>query len=125
MLEFTRRLESFILAKMTRYKMPGLSVAIVRDGEVVYAGGFGFRDVESSAPSTPRTSYCVGSVTKAFTATAILQLVERGLISLDDSVSKYTDAVRGPEIKIHHLLTHTSGIPALGYAEMLIDTYYG
>ena len=125
MLEFTRRLESFILAKMTRYKMPGLSVAIVRDGEVVYAGGFGFRDVESSAPSTPRTSYCVGSVTKAFTATAILQLVERGLISLDDSVSKYTDAVRGPEIKIHHLLTHNSGIPALGYAEMLIDTYYG
>jgi hypothetical protein len=110
---------------MTKYKMPGLSVAIVREGEVVYARGFGFRDVESSAPSTPRTSYCVGSVTKAFTAAAIMQLVERGLISLDDSVSKYSDAVRDPEIKIHHLLTHTSGIPALGYAEMLIDTYYG
>jgi CubicO group peptidase (beta-lactamase class C family) len=67
-LESTRRLESFILTRMTKYKMPGLSVAIVRDGEVVYARGFGFRDVESSTPSTPRTSYCVGSVTKAFTA---------------------------------------------------------
>ena len=125
MLNFTEKLESFILTKMTKYKMPSLSLTVIRDGEVVYAKGFGFRDVESSTPTTPRTSYCVGSVTKAFTAIAIMQLVERGLLSLDDSVSRYVNVVKDPEIKIHHLLTHTSGIPALGYAEMLIDTYYG
>jgi len=124
-IEFTRKLESFIFTKMTKYKMPSLSLTIIRDSEIIYARGFGFSDIDSSTPTTPRTSYCVGSVTKAFTATAIMQLVERGLLSLDDSVSRYVSVIRDPEIKIHHLLTHTSGIPALGYAEMLIDTYYG
>ena len=122
---FAGKLESFIFSKIVKYRMPGLSIAIMRDGEVIYAKGFGFRDLESSAPATPGTSYCVGSVTKAFTATAVMQLVERGLLSLDDSVSKYVSTVKDPEIRVHHLLTHTSGIPALGYAEMLIDTYYG
>jgi len=103
----------------------GLSIAVVRDGEVIYARGFGFRDLAISAPATPKTSYCVGSVTKAFTATAIMQLVEKGLLSLDDPVSKYVGVIKDPEVRIHHLLTHTSGIPVLGYAEALIDTYYG
>lgn len=119
------RLEKFILDKMSRYRMPGLSIAVVRDGEVIYARGFGFRDLAISAPATPKTSYCVGSVTKAFTATAIMQLVEKGLLSLDDPVSKYVGVIKDPEVRIHHLLTHTSGIPVLGYAEALIDTYYG
>ncbi|MCC6041922.1 MAG: beta-lactamase family protein, partial [Desulfurococcaceae archaeon] len=90
-MEFVEKLESFILSKIMRYKMPGLSIAIMSSGELVYAKGFGFRDLEYSQPATPQTSYCVGSVTKAFTAAAIMQLVERGLVSLEDPVSRYVD----------------------------------
>jgi CubicO group peptidase (beta-lactamase class C family) len=122
--EFVEKLESFILSKIMRYKMPGLSIAIMSSGELVYAKGFGFRDLEYSQPATPQTSYCVGSVTKAFTAAAIMQLVERGLVSLEDPVSRYVDVIKSPEVEISHLLTHTSGIPALGYAEALIESFY-
>ncbi|MEM1627771.1 MAG: serine hydrolase [Desulfurococcaceae archaeon] len=119
-----QKLEKFILDKMSKNKMPGLSIAIYRDGEIVYANGFGFKDIESSQPPTPRTNYCIGSITKAFTATAIMQLYEKGLLDIEDPVNKYIDVLKSGDIKIHHLLTHTSGIPALGYAEALIDSYY-
>jgi CubicO group peptidase (beta-lactamase class C family) len=72
------RLESFILSKMSSTRIPGLSIAVVRGGEVVYARGFGFRDVERGLAATPRTVYGIGSVTKSFTAIAVLKLVEEG-----------------------------------------------
>lgn len=118
------KLEEFILKKLSKHKMPGLAIGIMKQGELIYSRGFGFKDVESSTPPTPRTNYGVGSVTKAFTALAIMQLQERGLLSVDDPVNKYVDVVKSSEVRIHHLLTHTSGIPALGYAEALIDSYY-
>ncbi len=122
-MEYTA-LESFILARISRHKIPGLSIALLKNGEIVYARGFGFKDVESAQPPTPRTNYCIGSVTKAFTALAIMQLQEKGLLSVEDPVNKYVGVVKSSDIKIHHLLTHTSGIPALGYAEALIEGYY-
>lgn len=118
-------LESFVQDRVIKYRFPGVSLALLRDGEVVYAKGLGFRDLTASLPATPNTDYCVGSVTKAFTAVAVMQLVERGLVSLDDPVNKYVNIIKSSEIRVHHLLTHTSGIPALGYAEALIDSYYG
>lgn len=119
------KLESFVLDRISKYKMPGLSIALWRNGEVVYAKGFGFKSVESSEPSTPSTNYCVGSVTKMFTALAVMQLYEKGLLSPEDPAGKYIEVFEGTGITLHHLLTHTSGIPALGYAEALIDSYYG
>jgi len=65
------RLERFILDKMSETKLPGLSISVVADGDLVYSRGFGFRDVESGLRATPETLYCVGSVTKSFTALAI------------------------------------------------------
>ena len=122
------RLESFILSKMSSTRIPGLSIAVVKGGEVVYARGFGFRDVERGLAATPRTVYGIGSVTKSFTAIAVLKLVEEGRLSLDDEVSKYVPLrleARGRPIRIHHLLTHSSGIPALAYAEAFIRSQLG
>ncbi len=117
------RLESFVLGKMSSTRIPGLSLAIVKDGRVVYSRGFGFRDVERGLAATSRTVYGIGSVTKSFTAIAVLKLVEEGRLSLDDEVSKYVPLkleAKGKPVRVHHLLTHSSGIPALAYAEAFI-----
>ncbi len=122
MLDFGR-LEDFIFEKMSKTHLPGLSVAIVKDGEVVYSRGFCFRDLEYGLRATPETLYGIGSVTKSFTALSIMQLMEEGKLSLDEPISKYVPldlkSVEEP-VRIRHLLSHASGIPALAYAEALI-----
>jgi len=117
-------IEAFILEKMKESGIPGLSISIIKDGEVFYSRGFGFRDVEYGKPATKETIYGIGSVTKSFTALSIMKLVEMGKISVDDFIDKYVDIdirPKGEKIRIWHLLTHSSGIPALAYAEALID----
>ena len=128
MFEDFEDLEGFILEKMSETKIPGLSIAIVERSETIYVRGFGFRDLSSGLPATPRTLYGIGSVTKSFTAIAILQLVEEGKISLDDPVEKYIPVKLRPlgeTVSIHHLLTHSSGVPALAYAEAFIRGVLG
>ncbi|MFN3347188.1 MAG: serine hydrolase domain-containing protein, partial [Candidatus Bipolaricaulaceae bacterium] len=113
-------LEEFVRERMRRTRLPGVSLALVRGDEVVYARGFGFRDLEKKLPATPATAYGIGSITKSFTALAILQLAEEGKLSLDDPVEKFLPLkIRpfGEPIRIWHLLTHTAGVPALAYAE--------
>ncbi|RZN60648.1 MAG: serine hydrolase [Thermoproteota archaeon] len=115
-------LEEFIQRKMSLSKIPGLSISLVSE-RGIYSKGFGFRDVEKGLPATNRTVYGIGSITKSFTALSVMKLVEEGRVSLEDEVSKYVPVdVRplGEPIRIKHLLTHTSGIPALGYAEAFI-----
>jgi len=117
------RLEEFIFTKMSETKLPGLSVAVVEGDEVAWAKAFGFRDLERGLAATPHTLYGIGSVTKSFTALSILQLEEQGKLSLDDPVDTYAPLdIRpgGETIRIHHLMTHSSGIPALAYAEAVI-----
>ena len=82
-------LESFILEKMRESKTPGLSIAIVKDGEIEYAKGFGFRNISAGLQATPRTLYGIASVTKSFTALAVMQLAEQGKLRLDDPVERY------------------------------------
>lgn len=121
--DFTSRLEDFVLERMGETKLPGVSLALIEDGRTVYARGFGFRDVNRGLPATPRTLYGIGSVTKSFTCLAILQLQEQGRLRVDDPVQRYlpiTIAPRGEAIRLHHLMTHSSGIPALAYAEAVI-----
>lgn len=116
-------LEEFILDRMRRTRIPGLSIALVRGGEVVYARGFGFRDLNRGIPATPGTIYGIGSITKSFTAIAVMRLVEEGELGLDDPIDRYVPLKlrpKGEPVTIHHLLTHTSGIPALAYAEAFI-----
>jgi CubicO group peptidase (beta-lactamase class C family) len=98
-------------------RAPGLSIAVVHDQELVWANGYGFADIESRRPATPATLYRLGSVTKLFTATAILQLRDAGRLALDDPVAKHLPEfrVRNPfsdsvPVTLRHLLTQTSGL---------------
>lgn len=91
---------------------PGAAVVVLRDGHIVFSRAYGMANVELGVPNTTRTKFRIASVTKTFTALAILQLVERGRVRLDDRVAKYLpDFTGGDRITIHHLLTHTAGLP--------------
>jgi D-alanyl-D-alanine carboxypeptidase len=89
---------------------PSVSVAVVREGKLYYARGFGSADLAASRPADVTTRYAVGSISKQFTAAALLLLQEQGKLSLDDHVSKYfPNLTRAGEITIRQLLSHTSG----------------
>jgi D-alanyl-D-alanine carboxypeptidase len=106
------RVDDYVKAQMAKERIPGVSVGVVRDGKVVLAKGYGMANVELSVPATPDTVYELLSVTKQFTAAAILMLVEEGKIGLDDPIAKHlpnTPAAWSP-VTVRHLLTHTSGI---------------
>jgi len=122
------RLESFVFEKISKTHLPGLSIAIVKGGEVVYSRGFSFRDVERGLRATPETLYGIGSVTKSFTALSIMQLVEEEKLSLDEPVKKHVPLdlkFKDEPVRIWHLLSHSSGIPALAYAEAFIRCVTG
>jgi len=119
------KIENRIAAMMAEARVPGLSLAVVKDNQIIYARGFGSRNLKENLPATPDTLYGIGSCTKSFTALAIMQLVERGKLDVQDPVSKHLPRFKlkgknGKQITIHHLLTHSSGIPNLGTAEILI-----
>lgn len=96
---------------------PGLSVAIVKDQQLLWAEGFGYADLEKRTAATMDTPYAIASVTKPVAATLLLQLVEQGLVNLDEPARKYSAAFKDDSVKIRHLLTHTSeGTPGEKYA---------
>lgn len=118
-----RDFEGLVSKLMQNSRIPGLSIAVVRDEEIVYKKGFGARNKEKNLAATPDTLYGIGSCTKSFTALGILRLVEQGKLQLDDPVGNYLPIQirqKDEPITIHHLLTHSSGIPNLGSAETLI-----
>lgn len=126
--EFKDKFENMITTKMAEMHIPGLSVALVKDDQVIYARGFGARNLKDNLPATPDTLYGIGSCTKSFTALAIMQLVEQEKLDLQDPVNKYLSFKLGRKdspITIHHLLTMSSGIPDLGVATILIDKLTG
>jgi len=134
-------IEQYIPEAMRETKTPGYSVAVMKDDELVYEGGFGWRDRERFLPATADTLYGIGSCTKAFVATAVLLLAERGALKLEDPAERYIplklraaggtpdgafdgSAESGP-ITIHHLLTHSSGLPSLSTSEILLQQGLG
>jgi CubicO group peptidase (beta-lactamase class C family) len=94
-----------------------MSAAVVMDQKLVWAKGFGYADLENKIEATPDTAYHLASVTKTLAATLIMQLVQEGVISLDDPVSKYgVELPSQGTILVRHLLTHTSsGVPGTTY----------
>jgi CubicO group peptidase (beta-lactamase class C family) len=94
-------------------KIPGFSAAIVKDQELVWAKGFGYAALENKVQATPDTPYRLASVTKPIAATLIMQLVEEGILDLDDPVEKYGVHLESEGVvRVYHLLTHTSeGVP--------------
>src|ERR1700722_3968520 len=97
-----------------RYKSgnPGCQLAISRNGKIVFSKSWGLADIERHVPYTTETVTEAGSITKQFTAAAILLLQQQGKLSLDDDVRKYIPELPnyGPVIRLRHLLHHTSGI---------------
>src|SRR5262249_58432312 len=113
-----RLLEAWIDSQIAYRGQPGLSIGVVHDQELVWTKGFGHADTDRRIPATPDTLFRIASITKTFTATAIMQLRDQGKLQLDDPVTKHLPsfAVRprepgGQRITIRHLVTHVSGRP--------------
>src|SRR5437870_6179918 len=106
------RVDAFAREQMQTWHIPGVSIGVVRDGKVLLAKGYGFANIELGASATADTVYEILSITKQFTAAAILVLVEEGKIGLDDTVAKYLpdSPTSWKDVTVRHLLTHTSGI---------------
>ena len=108
--------EQMLMEKMSEERIPGLSIAVVVDGELVWSSGYGMADLENYVPATATTAYRTASIGKTMTATAVMQLVEQGRIDLDAPVQQYCPAFpekRWP-VTTRHLLGHTSGIRHYG-----------
>ncbi len=117
--------EQYLEQIMQAYAAPGMVVALAEHGQISYAQSFGVRDLETAAPVDTETIFGLASVTKSFTALAIMQLADQGLLSPHDPVFRYLPEFKLPggaatdAVTIHHLLTHTAGLPplpTLGYS---------
>ncbi len=121
-------IDDYIQTQMRWLNLPGLSVAVVRDGKIIKAKGYGFANLETRTRATPNTVYKLASVSKQFIAAGILLLVEGGKLGLDDRVNRYLDDCPESwrEITVRQLLTHTSGIvreaPGFDVLKMQPDT---
>ena len=102
-----------------KYKIPGFTMGLAKEGELLWGKGYGYRDVEKELPVTMDTVFGIASVTKSFTCVAILQLQEAGKLSVHDPVINYLPEFKTPDekqteqITIHHFMTHTAGLPPL------------
>lgn len=115
--EAIKKLENMIIDLMIQSNIPGFGVGIILNGQPIYTRGFGQRSLEKKLPMTPDTLFGIGSVSKSFTALAIMQLVESGKLKLEDTIDKYFDieiSDKKNPITIKHMLSHSSGIPDLG-----------
>jgi CubicO group peptidase (beta-lactamase class C family) len=101
-----------LLAAKFKKEEPGATVLVSRKGQVIYQKGFGMADMELKVPMRPEMVFRIGSISKQFTAVAILQLMEKGKLSLQDDIKKFIPdyPTHGYTITVEHLLTHTSGI---------------
>jgi CubicO group peptidase (beta-lactamase class C family) len=108
-----KEIDRFVSTEMSRQKIPGMAVAVVKNGKVMVAKGYGFANLEHEVPVTAHSIFQAGSVGKQFTAAAIMLLAEQGKLRLDDPIASYLPRTkaRWGSITIRHLLTHTSGIP--------------
>jgi len=107
-----KRIDADVAAILDRAKVPSAVVAIVRNDRFVFRRAYGFRDSERRLAADVGSLYEIGSITKQFTAAAILQLRDGGKLALDDKLAKYLpDAPHADEVTLRQLLSHTSGLP--------------
>jgi D-alanyl-D-alanine carboxypeptidase len=106
------RVDSLVADYMSARKAPAVSVAVLRGSDTLVMKGYGLASQEARRPASASTVYRIGSITKQFTSAAIMRLVERGRLSLDDDMSKYLPdfPLQGNKVTIRQLLNHTSGI---------------
>ncbi|HEY8089809.1 MAG TPA: serine hydrolase domain-containing protein, partial [Polyangiaceae bacterium] len=113
------KVDAHLAEQVARLHLPGLAVGLVVEGQLLWSKGYGVRDVASKQPVDADTLFRLASVTKSFTAIAVLQLRDAGKLSLDDPAEKYLPALAGlvyptrdsARITVRQLLTHTAGLP--------------
>ena len=116
-------LDSLVIPGLERYHVPGMVIAIVHDSDVVLAKGYGYADVERKIPFDPESTVIrIASVSKLFTGTAVLQLVERKVLDMHQDINTYLTRFKvenwpGKPITLHHLLTHSAGFDERGIAK--------
>ncbi len=117
--EVNTGIEDVVLEVYESNSLPGISVAVLHRGELVFARGFGWADVEAEIPVTSETMFPMGSIEKQFTAAAIMLLVEQGIIGLDEPISKYLTELdtNGHEVTIRQMLNQVSGLQGMGTLE--------
>ncbi len=106
-------LEDYLHAKMARKRIPGMQVAVVRQGSIVFSAAYGSANLQDGVAVTPQSVFSINSATKTFTGVAILQLAEAGKLELDAPISRYLDGLPAAwqAISVRQLLNHTSGLP--------------
>jgi D-alanyl-D-alanine carboxypeptidase len=108
--ELKDKIDKLAVDALAKSGVPSASVAVVKDGQIAYVKAYGDARLEPKTPAMPGMRYSIGSISKQFTAAAILFLQEQGKLSLDDKVSKFIpDLTRANEVTIRQLLSHTSG----------------
>ena len=114
--QIEEKIDPLIQDVMKSYDLPGLAIAIVKDNKIVYAKAFGVKNLKTKEPITTKSLFHMASVSKPFSATAIMQLVEQGKVKLDEPVVKYLPYFkinddRYKAITISQMLSHISGMP--------------
>ncbi len=125
------QVNEIVLATINQEVLAGLAVGIIQGEKLIYSKGFGLADIEHQKPITPDTVFRIGSISKTFTAIAIMQLWEEGKLQLDDPVNEYLKAYKvqhrdrnAPPVTFRHLLTHTSGIGELRtFTDLLLPVW--
>jgi D-alanyl-D-alanine carboxypeptidase len=108
--DVTAKIDQAALQVLAKTGVPSASIAVVKDGQIAYVHAYGDAKLEPRTPAQPVMRYSIGSISKQFTATAVLMLVEQGKMSLDDPVSKWLpNLTRANEVTVRQLLSHTSG----------------
>lgn len=108
--DLREKIDKVATEALAKTGVPSASVAVVKNGQIVYANAYGDARIEPRTAATPEMRYSIGSISKQFTATAILRRQEQGKLSLDDPVSRFVpDLTRAKEVTIRELLSHTSG----------------
>jgi CubicO group peptidase (beta-lactamase class C family) len=107
---FADGIDDYLAREMALRKIPGLALAVARDGEVVRVSSYGLANVETATPVTAESIFAIASLDKQITATALLKAAELGKLDLDDPISKWIE-VELPGATLRHLVSHLSGLP--------------
>ena len=108
--DLQQKIDKLVSGGIANFGAPSAQIAIVKDGRIAYVHAYGNACLDPATPATPDMRYSIGSISKQFTAAAILLLAERGKLSLDDKVSKFLPTLsHAGEVTIRELLSHTAG----------------
>lgn len=123
-------LDTYITDQLNRYNIVGMTISVVKDGELYFSKGYGYKDSSQITPvDANKTLFRIGSVSKTFTAIAVLQLVEDGILDLDTDINAYLTSFKIPEtyeepITLRHLLTHSAGFEEASFSTVFFSPSY-